>query len=462
MASDRTGELAAAPAPLHDAGTAAARDLRWVRPLGLALLAAALALIVVLFVRVRGTGAGFDPRTNAEALAPLVLAGVVALGAAGTLLARPERRTVPRLSLASAAWSVALLLGLAGLWYLMVAQVRPDAGAGLPIRSVADLRSVLAERAALRPGAPPPIPVPTGVLIQSIEFLNATDVQVTGYAWQVVAPDAPADVEPGFIVPDAIEGGYGATEATRFAGDGVEFVVWRLDVTLRHPFSYRRYPFDRQDVALRLWHADTSGRLLLVPDTRGEQVLTRLSLTGLAPDAVFVGWEPVSTLWSYAPAASQVGARTPLAAAQSSEIFFTIGLKRDFASPFFNFVSYFAVLALLLFAVLCLTTEDAEKKGRWGISTFGVVGTCSGLLFASILKHNELRAIIGPQQLAYLELLPALINLAIVLVALNALLLASPLAVRFVRYRDNLLPNLLFWPALLGLLLAFTVFALYR
>jgi hypothetical protein len=134
------------------------------------------------------------------------------------------------------------------------------------------------------------------------------------------------------------------------------------------------------------------------------------------------------------------------------DLFFNIGLKRHSLGPNFDQIGFAVVVALLLFAVLCLTPRDESTKSRLGISTFGVLGTCSGLLFAVILKHNELRRAIAPDQVSYLE---------IVLVALNAIVLASPLKLKVLEYKNNLLPDLVYWPLLLGTLVAATAATFY-
>jgi hypothetical protein len=85
------------------------------------------------------------------------------------------------------------------------------------------------------------------------------------------------------------------------------------------------------------------------------------------------------------------------------------------------------------------------------------VTAVSGLFFAIILKHNQLRTTLGTPATAYLEALPYILYLLLILVGLNAILLSSPYDIKFIEYRQNLLPKILFWPALFGLLLAVTV-----
>jgi hypothetical protein len=119
---------------------------------------------------------------------------------------------------------------------------------------------------------------------------------------------------------------------------------------------------------------------------------------------------------------------------------------------------------MLLFGVLVLTVKDEASKNRIGISTFSVLGTSGTLLFAVILRESQLRSTIDPDQIVYLETLPLLLNLAILMVALNAILHSAPLnRVRAQpRYRFSQLPTLIYWPALLGTLLAVTLVVFYQ
>ena len=105
---------------------------------------------------------------------------------------------------------------------------------------------------------------------------------------------------------------------------------------------------------------------------------------------------------------------------------------------------------------------DEALKARFGLSTAGVLGAATGLLFAVLLKHGQLRSGVGTRGVTYLEIIPILLYAAIVGVVMNAILLASPVKVRFVEHRHNLLPVLAFWPLVLGLLFAATLLVFFR
>lgn len=43
---------------------------------------------------------------------------------------------------------------------------------------------------------------------------------------------------------------------------------WYVNTSLRQTFDYSHYPFDRQDIWLRLWHLNFDRNVILVPDLK--------------------------------------------------------------------------------------------------------------------------------------------------------------------------------------------------
>ena len=92
----------------------------------------------------------------------------------------------------------AVCAGLIGYWwYREITEYVPNAGQ-VPSQAAVD--------AALDDGRPHPgrIRIPTGVFIQSVEFVKANDVNVTGYVWQKYSDDIPAEVSRGFVFPEEV------------------------------------------------------------------------------------------------------------------------------------------------------------------------------------------------------------------------------------------------------------------
>ena len=427
-------------------------------------------LAVIAADRYQRTQASVDvPRSGAFPL--LLLAVVTCLLALVVVLVRPERGAFRPLVATTVTWTMVLALALAVVWSQIdraVRDVESAPGLQVPMLTQTDVDAFLsAHMTSSDGGSSAPYRIPTGVLLESIEFLTPNNVRVNGYVWQKWPPGIPADVTRGFELPEAIDmadpgdPAYDITEA-----DGTELIGWRIQTTLRQDFDYHRYPFDRQDVWLRLWARDFGRRVVLVPDFASYPTLDPAALPGLDQQFVYGGWTPEQAHFSYGT--TRYDATLGYAAARTAsvypELYFNARLKRDFLEPFLDYVTFALAVALLLFGVLVLTTKDEMRTSRFGLSTFGVLGTAGSLFFAVILRESQLRNTIGPDQIVYLETLPVLLNLAILLVALNAILLAAPIKRRFalLEYRNNLLPTLLYWPMLLGGLLAVTLVVFYQ
>jgi hypothetical protein len=434
---------------------------RWVA-VGARLVAAiGLVAVAVLAYRYAAAPGGGSVGAANEELVALLLALLIVVAAAAVVVLRPERGEVGLLTKTAVVWTLALLGTLAVLWFLIDGDVREEIGVGTPVFDPAEVDAYLGR--ALPEGDAPPLLIPTGVLLQSIEFLNANNVKVSGFVWQRYDPSLPADLTKGVVLPEAVDGAYQATQAYAVEENGAQVVGWRIDATLRQAFDYRHFPFDRQDVWLRLWPQEADRDVVLVPDFGAYAATAPASLPGLDPRFVYGGWAPEYAAFSYAAdgAATALGFGVGSARAAYPDLFFNVGLKRDFLGPFFDHIVLAVAVALLLFVVLALTTNDDDLQRRFGFNTAGVVGSASGLLFAVILKHSQIRGAIGSSHIAYLEVLPFVLYFFVVLVALNAILLASPIKVPPIEYKKNILPTLAYWPALLGALLVVTVVVFY-
>ncbi|MGI9254208.1 MAG: cache domain-containing protein, partial [Thermomicrobiales bacterium] len=232
----------------------------------------------------------------------------------------------------------------------------------------------------------------------------------------------------------------------------------------RKPFAYAEYPFDEQDLWIRLWPRDFIRNVVLVPDFASYFSMDPGTLPGMEKEFVYSGWNPVYAGFSLSPQpySSSFGIGNAGEYPFIPELYFNLILNRKFAGPFFEHLIFSIAVALLLFGLLILTTNDDDLKARFQLSTAGVFGAASGLLFAVILKHNQLRTQIGSSGVAYIEVIPILFYGAIVAVVLNAIVLASPYPARIHRQRGNFVPVLLYWPVLLGVLYGVTLFVFFR
>lgn len=432
-----------------------------VRPM--AALVAVLASVAAIgfLVRYLQQYASIRAAPDTPAIAATLVFGTIAAMAIAVLVFRPERGTLVAMAAMSTAWSVVLLAALTLAWFFIAASELQNRWHGTLMTTPAEVDTYLGTHT---PVGIDPIRIPTGVLVQSLEFLNGDNVQVTGFIWQRYSPDTPEDLVQGVVLPEAIREAYDAKEAYRYEENGVETVGWYFWATLREPFEYAEYPFDEQDLWLRIWPRDFSYDIVLVPDFASFGSLDPLALPGIESEFVYSGWTPVYSGFTYSvqPFDTSLGIGGAGEYQNMPELYFNFILDRNFLGPFVEHIIFAIAVGFLLFGLLALTTDDETLKTRFGLSTAGVLGAASGLLFAVILKHNQLRTAIGNRGVSYIETIPVLLYVVIIVVVLNAILLAAPIKPKFVAHRNNLLPVLAYWPVMLGLLLAVTLIVFFQ
>ncbi len=297
--------------------------------------------------------------------------------------------------------------------------------------------------------------VPTGVFLQSLEFSSANNVIVTGYIWQNYSgiPDA---VSQGFIFPEAeqisIEEAY---------SDG-DVIGWYFRSVLRQPFDYSKYPFDQEDVWIRLWPRDFHSDIILIPDMYSYDIIQPAAKPGIEHDFVLEGWEIQDSYFSYRNNSynTNFGIENDKFGGYP-ELYFNIGTKRNFMSSFMSDSIPIIVVSLLLFAVLMISTKNEKKISCYGFSSSTVLTYCAALFFVLIVSHVSLRQKLATDGIIYLEYFYFVLYLAILAVSINSILLASETGHKIIHYKDNLFIKLLYWPFISGLILGITLFVFY-
>jgi hypothetical protein len=307
--------------------------------------------------------------------------------------------------------------------------------------------------------------VPTGAFLQSFEFLNSNNVVITGYVWQFYSDEIPSDVPRGIVFPEALDEAYEADEAWRIARDGGEEIGWYFSGTFRQNFDYRLYPFDRQDVWLRLWHPDPRRHVLLIPHFSSYSDLSPEALPGIEKDFVYGGWDPIRSGFSLDLVTYNMNFGlddlvdlngTPLL-----NLYFNLSVERDFLGPMLEHGILKLAIAILLFFLLMLIAKESSDQERHGLTVFDLIVAAGGLLFAVILDLNSIRGMIESQDLTYLEWFPLILIAFVVLVVLSSVLRAQEWKLPYLGYNGHLVPVIAYWPALLGTLLTVTLLVFF-
>ena len=419
------------------------------------------ALSVIMATRYLREHGGWDLESGSNELMTLMLMMLGFVLALSIAVLRPGARKINGGWLASVVWTVALLAALLFTWRVIVVSHRWEGAVGTIVTSPQEFDEFVAAHPDSFAGYD--YRVPTGVFLQSFEFLNSNNVEMAGFVWQTYGPDIPDHVTRGIVLPEAVEEAYEAEEVWRVEENGSEQIGWYFSGTFRQNFDYQLYPFDRQDIWLRIWSPEPVEGVVPVPDFGAYRDLTPSSLPGIDSEFVFGGWDPVSSEFSFDLIDYNVdfGLGYGFTGAPDPELYFNFSVARDFLGPMLEHLVLEAAIAILLFFLLLLMAHDADLQDRTGLTIFDLIVASGGLLFAVILDHNAIRNVVESQDLTYLEWFPLTLDVFIVLIVLTAVLRVKRWRIPVIGYSGDLLPVVAYWPALIGLLLAITLLVFF-
>jgi hypothetical protein len=428
--------------------------------MALSVLFGALAVLVASgYLRQHG---GWDIESGSNdvmTIMLLVLGFVLALSIA---VLRPGARNVSGTRLTSVIWTVALVAALLFSWRVIERSHRWEGHVGAIVTSPQELDAFVNAHADAF--APYDYRVPTGIFLQSFEFLNANNVVLSGFVWQTYGPEIPDHIMRGIVLPEAVKEAYEAKEVWRVEqDDGSEEIGWYFSGTFRQNFKYGLYPFDRQDIWLRIWSPEPVEGVIPVPDFGAYRDLTPSTLPGIDTQFVYGGWDPLSSEFSYSLIDYNVdfGLGYGYTGGPDPELYYNLSVERDFLGPMLEHLVLEAAIAILLFFLLVLLVHDTDVERHVGLSIFELVVAAGGLLFAVILDHNAIRATVESQDLTYLGWFPLILAVFIVLVVLTAVLRAKRWRIPVIGYSGDLVPAFAYWPALIGSMLVVTLLVFF-
>ncbi len=359
------------------------------------------------------------------------------------------------------AWSVSALISLGCLIAVGTMWVRAYTAAPAPAPAdtvVTTQDEVTRYLEALmpdpEPGSEPPVYIPTGLYIESIQFKGPYGVQVSGYVWQRYANDLPKDLVPkdedvGFVMPEAQYARYfNAYEAQQ---GNEKLIGWSFFATLREQFDYREYPLDRQQIWIELWHKDFEQNVYLAPDLEGYTSLNPAALPALDKDLVLEDWDFQESYFSYrAPRYnSSFGIQGYDPDQRSPELRYNISIKRHLLSTLISRMIVPLVILIQLFVIVVVIGTKEKRLEQFGVRPGAVIFTCAAFFFATLVAHNSLRGDLRAYGLVYLESLYILTYFVILVVAINSVLLVAQPNLKLFRDYDNLWTEVLYWPTIL-------------
>lgn len=317
----------------------------------------------------------------------------------------------------------------------------------------------------------PTIKIKTGIYIQSLQFFNSTEVNLTGYLWQRYNDSEHADIKPGpsevgFIFPEQVNSGsnIAPVEIYRIRNGDEEIIGWYFEATLRQPFDYSYYPFDHKTVWVRMWARNFSANIVLVPDFEAYQSTGITDVFGIDEDIVLGAWKRQNTYFNYKLSSYDMDFGIPGYIGQEGfpELRYNFVVKRKFENAFIVYLLPLFLVATLLFAALLTVSGKDELSNRLGFNTSGFIGASSALFFVVMLAHIQLREQFSGASIVYLEYFYILMYALLVIATANTYLFSIRLKRwgKWILYQDNIIPKIAYWPVVFGCLIIITILIL--
>ena len=251
---------------------------------------------------------------------------------------------------------------------------------------------------------------------------------------------------------------------------GSTTALYYFEAPVRQPFTYADFPFDHKVVWLRIWPAEFERNVVLVPDRlsypcpppQPNVPCTKVGDVFGVDEAIELGgFSREETYFDYFRGTynSNLGADR-FQQRDYPELRFNLVVRRDLLNAFVSNLVPLGVAAGLAFAVLMTIRSNGSRQHRFGFSTTQVMTTLGALFFAVLMAHQSLRQQF--EGVVYFEYFYFLMYLVLLGVAVVAILVSAPATrdLAVVRFGDNLLARVLYWPTILLTMVVITLVAL--
>jgi hypothetical protein len=291
---------------------------------------------------------------------------------------------------------------------------------------------------------------------------------------------------PPFYFPDAVE------EQIKFLDSGVKLINekvkhkhphkycvtdWKFSVKLYQQLNYQFYPFDVQQLKMRIHHINKD-KEFFIPDfdniynhavaiydqaeaidsTRDENSLLILNESthkriarinqGIKSDLELSDWIIEDAHYQLGKS-EQLSSISTEKYGKTPEFIQTIHIKRKMLGPIIsNFLLLF-IISMILF-VLVLLMEKIKDPGN-------LIAAYVTLFFSLLLSHFKLREDLQFHEVVYVEWYYFILYLILMLLIVYKYLHQSEIKLGLLEQNESLMVKVLFWPFLIGSMLVFTI-----
>jgi hypothetical protein len=319
-----------------------------------------------------------------------------------------------------------------------------------------------------------PLFIPTGIYIQSISFDSSIGgIAINGYLWQHYTLGVHDGIDREIVIPksDTFE----LEEPFTTRSGNTELVRWGFKATLYQDFDFSKYPFGREYVQTQLRHKQFTRNIILVPDLESYKLINPSAWPGLQPDIILHGWNINKSYFNYRfeNYSTSFGLTDYAGLTDFPELYFTVEISKQIFGAIISHALPLAVVTLLLFALLLLSTNMEVGK----LEVVESIAACAGFFLVIVFSHLGIRESFAVQDIMYLEYFYYVTYVLILFTVANYVIIAThkqkeryaftskmakaTLLINFIRYHDHLFVKVIYWPLSQLAVLVLTLLAFY-
>lgn len=301
-----------------------------------------------------------------------------------------------------------------------------------------------------------PILLPTGIYITSLEPAHDGSLTINGLVWQKYDRKEHPDLEPHILFLNAVEQ-YLEQNSSTFKGTQ-ETIGWSFKAKFQTQFSYLKYPFDEQEIALTLGYKEYESHIILTPDF--EAYLSSDSpKSEIDPKIHSNQWQIKETYAFYelTDFPTDFGIEDYPGQKGFPNLNYGIRIRRHFVYPLTASALPIIIILFVVFSILLFTGLTIHRSS---LAT-EIIKLTSSIFFATAIAHQTFQRSLQSPVITYFEYFYFLIYGIILFTAINGMLYAYERGGTIINSHNNLIARLIYWPVTLLLCLGLTLWFFY-
>ncbi len=357
-----------------------------------------------------------------------------------------RKRTFKTLWQLSALVSLILVCGIVYVWKISNHLYYRDTSKAIINQTILDSYIQQYDAASQLKRTESIVKIPTAIIIDSAEFLNSYNIQLSGHIMQRY----PKNNEDAWGVKfndgfDAKITQTGVQKTNRY-----DHVTWSFQVKIRENFDYSHYPFNHGSIWIAVSPVNQHKNLLFTPDFSYYNGLTDINAAnGVARNLIIPGWYIRGSYFNYQDDSSRmVNNVNSYSAIDLPALTFNILIGATFGDAVITTVIPPMVIIMILFVTMLTISKKGNKSIEFKVNS--ILSASSGMLFTIVFTHVSLRNKIT-SAIMYIEYFYLMMYIVVPLIPINAFLFATK-KFPWINFASNLYAKLLFFPMISFLL----------